>query len=148
MATQTPLVRWSRIGAMVSAWLFAAGIVIQVFLAGLALFDTALRWDDHSSFGYMIGIFPLITIVLVLVGRLPAPIIGMTVVMVVLYVVQTALPNLEFDYVAALHPIVAVALMGMSEQVGSRIRAVTANTSGAADARTQDAPVGASLQQE
>lgn len=148
MATQTPLVRWSRIGAMVSAWLFAAGIVIQVFLAGLALFDTALRWDDHSSFGYMIGIFPLITIVLVLIGRLPAPIIGMTVVMVVLYVVQTALPNLEFDYVAALHPIVAFALMGMSEQVGSRIRAVTANTSDAADARTQDAPVGASLQQE
>lgn len=148
METQTPLVRWSRIGAMVSTWLFSAGIVVQIFLAGLALFDTALRWDDHTSFGYMIGIFPLITIVLVLIGRLPASIIGMTVVMVVLYIVQTALPTLEFNYVAALHPLVAFALMGMSGQLGARIRAITAVAPEAAETSSERVSAGVSLQQE
>ena len=73
MATQTPLMRWSRFGAMAFAWLFAAGVAIQIFLAGLALFDTAERWSDHESFGYMIGILLLPLIVLVLLGRPVGP---------------------------------------------------------------------------
>src|SRR5690606_32615803 len=112
MAEHSPLVRWSRIGAMAFAWLFTAGVALQVFLAGLALFDTAERWQNHTDVGYMIGIFPLVLLVLVLLGRLPREIIGMTVVLVLLYIVQTILPTLDAGYIAALHPIVAFVLMG------------------------------------
>ena len=128
MAEHSPLVRWSRIGAMAFAWLFTAGVALQVFLAGLALFDTAERWQNHTDVGYMIGIFPLVLLVLVLLGRLPREIIGMTVVLVLLYIVQTILPTLDAGYIAALHPIVAFVLMGMSGQLGARIRPFAAGT--------------------
>lgn len=126
MVTQSPFVHWSRLGAMAFTWLFTAGIVVQVSLAGLALFDTAERWQDHSDFGRLIGVLPLLALALVLIGRLPRQVIGMTVVMVILYVVQINLPNLDADYIAALHPLVAFALLGMSGQLGVRIRATTA----------------------
>ncbi len=122
MATQTPLMRWSRFGAMAFAWLFAAGVAIQIFLAGLALFDTAERWSDHESFGYMIGILLLPLIVLVLLGRPGRRAIGMTVVLIVLYVIQTALPNIDAGWIAALHPIVAFALLGNASQLGAHLR--------------------------
>jgi hypothetical protein len=107
---------------MALAWLFTAGVAIQIFLAGLALFDTAERWDDHSSFGMMIGILVLPLLVLVPLGRAGRQLIGMTVVMVVLYILQINLPNIDASYVAALHPLVAFALLGMSGQLGSRLR--------------------------
>ncbi len=107
---------------MALAWLFTAGVAIQIFLAGLALFDTAARWDDHSSFGMMIGILVLPLLVLVPLGRAGRSLIGMTVVLVVLYIVQVNLPNIDASYVAALHPLVAFALLGMSGQLGARLR--------------------------
>jgi hypothetical protein len=126
---------------MIFAWLFTAGIVIQVFLAGLALFDTAARWDDHESFGMMIGILPLLTLVFVLLGRTGRQITGMTAVMVILYLVQISLPEIDAGWIAALHPLVAFALLGMSGQLGARIRALVAapgmrHADGPAAART------------
>ena len=124
MTEQTSLVRWSRLGAMAFAWLFTAAVVVQIFLAGLALFDTAERWQAHTDFGYMIGILPLLVLVLALIGRAGGQLIGMSAVMVVLYFVQTSLPNVDPGYLAALHPLVAFALLGMSGQLGARIRAL------------------------
>jgi hypothetical protein len=109
---------------MIIAWLFSAAIVVQIFLAGLALFDTAERWSDHSSFGEMIGILPLLALVLVLVGRAGRESIGMTVVMVILSIVQIMLPSFDTGWIAALHPLVAFALLGMSGQLGARLRSM------------------------
>lgn len=122
MATQTPLMRWSRLGAMAFAWLFAAGVVTQIFLAGLALFDTAERWQDHMDVGYMIGILLLPLIVLVLLGRSGRQAIGMTVVLTVLYAIQITLPNIDAGWIAALHPLVAFALLGNAGQLGAHLR--------------------------
>ena len=124
MAVQTPRERWSRLGAMAFAWLFAAGVVIQVFLAGLALFDTAARWGDHSSFGMMIGVLLLPVIVLVPLGRAGRKAIGMTAVLLVLFIVQVSLPTIDAGWIAALHPLVAFALLGISEQLGSHLRSL------------------------
>lgn len=124
MARPTPRVQWSRFGAMTLAWLFSAGVVIQIFLAGLALFDSAARWDDHSTFGMTIGILALPLLVLVPLARAGRQIIGMTVAMVILYILQVNLPNIDVAYIAALHPLVAFALLGMSAQLGARLRAL------------------------
>ena len=124
MNGQTPLVRGSRLGAMALAWLFAAGVVVQVFLAGLALFDTSLRWENHRDFGMMIGIVLLPLVLLVLIGRMPRQVIGMTVVLMVVYGVQIALPGLDAAYIAAIHPLVGFVLLGLPVQLGARIREV------------------------
>lgn len=109
---------------MILAWLFAAGVVTQVFLAGLALFDTALRWQDHRDFGMMIGIVLLPLVLLVLAGRLPRQVIGMTVVLMIVYGVQIALPGIDAPYIAAIHPLVGFTLLGLPVQLGARIREV------------------------
>jgi hypothetical protein len=109
---------------MAFAWFFAAGVVIQIFLAGLALFDTAERWSDHSSFGMMIGIFLLPLLVLVLLGRAGRQIVGMTVVLLVLFMAQVSLPTVDAGWVAAFHPLVAFALLGISSQLGARLRSL------------------------
>ena len=54
--------RLGQIGLTVSAWLYAACILVQVFLAGLStglLGNEPQRWSDHISFGQMIGTLPI-----------------------------------------------------------------------------------------
>jgi hypothetical protein len=48
----------------------------------------------------------------------------MTVVMVILYIVQIMLPSFDTGWIAALHPLVAFALLGMSGQLGARLRSM------------------------
>lgn len=124
MAGQTPAVRWSRIGAMAFAWLFTAGVAIQIFLAGLALFDTAERWRDHTDFGMSSGSLLLPLLALVLIGSTGREIIGMTVGLVILFLVQVSLPQFDVGAIAALLALVAFVLLGMSAQLGARIRAL------------------------
>lgn len=57
---------------------------------------------------------------------MPRPIIGMTVVLVVLYIVQITLPTLDASYIAAVHPLVGFALLGLPLPLGFRIRSLTA----------------------
>lgn len=141
MKRQTRLNRPAAQIAMALAWLFAAGVVVQIFLAGLSLFDNASRWADHKSFGMMIGIFPILLLIVVLIGRLPRQIIGMSAILLVLYLIQITLPRAE-GYIAALHPLLAFAVLGLPFQLGARLLAYTrqmapaASTDGGGDERT------------
>jgi len=124
---QTPfeesgLIHWSRLAVVALAWLFAAGVVVQIFLAGLSLFESASRWDDHAAFGRSLGLIPIPLILVALIGRLPVRLTVMTAVLLVLYGVQYALANIDEGYVAALHPVNAFVLFGLSVQIGSQTR--------------------------
>lgn len=101
------------------ARLTLAGMVLQFYLAGVGAFG-ADSWDWHVTLGYFLGIPILALLVLALVGRLGRRRIGMTALVVVLYIVQMALAQFRFDvpYVAALHPVNALALMGATAAVG------------------------------
>lgn len=102
------------------AWLFAVGVVVQIFLAGLALFDSAEYWVDHVDIGYAIGALAYLLPILALLGRVGLPRIGHAVVVALLYVVQTILPNIDAGYIAALHPLNAFLLLGAATSLGSR----------------------------
>jgi Family of unknown function (DUF6220) len=122
---QSGLVRGSRIAAMALARLFLIGIVVQFFLAGLAFFEDVDYWEDHKSLGETLGIIPILLIIVAIVGRLPSRLIGMSVVLLVLWVVQILLPDFDNGYIAALHPLNALLLMGLSDQIGGQIRDLT-----------------------
>lgn len=114
--------RWARIGVVVLAWLFAAGVVVQVFLAGLSLFDSALRWDDHRVFGSAIGIVPILLLVYAVVGRLGLRLIGGAALLFWLYGLQFAFAHAGNGYVAALHPVNALALFALAVALGRAAR--------------------------
>jgi Family of unknown function (DUF6220) len=122
------LIRWSRIAVVVLARLFIFGIVVQIFLVGLSLFESADYWEDHKSLGESLGLIPILLILVALVGRLPMRLIVMAAALLVLFGVQYALPNVDNGYVAALHPINALVLMGLADQIARQTSGLTNRT--------------------
>jgi len=103
------MVKWVRIAYLIAAWLFVAGVLVQIFLAGLSLFQSAVNWPTHREFGYAIGWLFLPLLALAVLGRLPRAVGRWLLLLLVAYVVQTLLPILRggAPLIAALHPVMA-----------------------------------------
>jgi hypothetical protein len=110
---------------MVYRWaiaLFFAACVVQIFLAGRGVFgirgggslDDQTSLDPHRALGNLIGILAALLFLLALATR-QKRLIGWTLVLLVLAeLVQhaTALP--KHPWVAGLHPVSGVAILGIS----------------------------------
>jgi hypothetical protein len=129
--------RWIFLGA---TWLFVACAVIQVFLAGLGVFgQPAGDFKPHSEFGYTFGYLVLVILVAAIVGRMGRRDIGLSVLLLVLFALQSVFVAMRGDYptVAALHPvngflILLVAII-MSIDAWRSVRADRAARPGGAD---------------
>jgi hypothetical protein len=110
---------WVREVHAVAAWLFVGTIVVQVFLAGAAIANLggSGSFVDHTEFGYSaVGIAALAVLLTAVASRMPRRDAGVAFALLVLYVVQTALPQFRASIptVAALHPVNAMLLFGLS----------------------------------
>ncbi len=104
----TTIRSWASVGVMIAAWVFVACAVGQIFLAGLAVFGVpAGDFSTHREFGYLFGWLTLIVLVLAIAGRLPRRVIGLAVLLLVLFALQSVFVAIRHDYpvVAALHPL-------------------------------------------
>lgn len=119
----TDLARQAHVAA---AWLFAAGVLVQGYLAGAAMGQLGGSGDfsTHLAVGYTLGIVALAVPILALVGRFPRSQVGWSGLLLILYVVQTSLPFLRTDTpaIAALHPVNAMALLVLAIVVAVRGR--------------------------
>ena len=113
--------RWVRYILVAVAWLFAVAVVVQIFIAGLSLFDSPEYWTDHVDMGYMIGPLAYLLPILALIGRVGRARIVQAFVVAILYVVQTLLPNIDVGFIAALHPLNAFLVLGASLDLGRSI---------------------------
>jgi hypothetical protein len=103
-------VRWSRFAFNVVAWIFAGCCAIQVYLAGLGVFAGSGNFTTHSGFGYLVGLLTLVLIVLAALARLPRRVIGASVLLLVLFALQSVFialwkSNPPNGALAALHPL-------------------------------------------
>ena len=89
------------------AGLFAVGAIVQVFLAGLGVFDDASAFITHRDFGYMLSLLPIVLVVLALVGGLPRRYAGLSALLFVLFILQSVFVAMKQNMpaVAALHPL-------------------------------------------
>jgi hypothetical protein len=92
---------------LVVAWALVAGVVVQVFLAGLGVFERADRFAVHANWGYMLEILPLLMLILAAAGRsgrrqmiYAGALFGMFILQSVFVALRADLPM-----VAALHPV-------------------------------------------
>ena len=101
------VVRWSRFGFNVVAWLFVACCLLQVYLAGLGVFAGSSNFETHAGFGYTFGLLTLVLIVLALLGRTGRRVTGASVLLLVLFALQSVFIAMWADSptVAALHPL-------------------------------------------
>ena len=120
----TKMVYWARMAYLVVAWLFVAAVLSQIFLAGLSLFASAANWGAHQEFGYGISLLELLLVVLAFPGRIPRAIGRWLALLLVVYAIQTVLPNLRRDapWVAALHPLNALAVFWIALTHARRAR--------------------------
>ena len=99
------------------AWAFVAAIVIQVFLAGLAIPQLGGNgnFGSHQGFGYSIGFVALALVLTAVAARAGRRRILQSLGLLVVYVIQTVLPNLDpgLSIAAALHPVGALILFGL-----------------------------------
>src|SRR5262245_43552769 len=105
--------RLSRRAYAVVAWLFVAGVVIQVFLAGLGVFDDPATFQVHAGWGYMLELLPIILLVLALVGRLGRRLVLYAVALFGMFILQSLFVGLRADVpaIAALHPVNGFAIL-------------------------------------
>ncbi|MDX1534477.1 MAG: DUF6220 domain-containing protein, partial [Thermoplasmata archaeon] len=89
----------------------------QVFLAGLGLFDNVSWWLTHGSFGYgVVHPIGLVLVIFAAISKLPRRDLLVAIVTVVysfFMPVFATLPG-EFSFAAALHPVSAFILFGLT----------------------------------
>lgn len=94
------------------AWVFVASVVVQVFLAGLAIPQLGGNgsFGDHRNFGYLIGLITLVVLLAAIAARAGRRRILQAAGLLVLYIVQSSLPYMDpgLPFAAALHPVNAL----------------------------------------
>jgi hypothetical protein len=99
------------------AALFVVCVVLQLFLAGLGVFDGYRNFLTHRDFGYLFGWLAVVMLVLAIVGRLPRRQVLLVVAIIVAFALQSVFVALRADapVVAALHPLngVLILLLGL-----------------------------------
>jgi hypothetical protein len=103
------------------AWLALALGLLQFFLAGLGIFG-ASSFDAHESVGYLFHTIAVIVFLLALAGPRTGRDIGMGALFAILATVQIYLPELRGDApaLAAVHPLLALFLLGLAAHIGRR----------------------------
>jgi hypothetical protein len=100
------------------AWAFVVGVVVQVFLAGLGVFDDPATFRVHATWGSTLELMPLLLVVLAVAGRLgrrqvlyAAALFGMFMLQSVFVALRSDLPM-----IAAIHPVngFAILLVGIA----------------------------------
>jgi len=109
-----------------ATWLFAGCVVIQVFLAGLGVFDDPGSFVTHREFGYTFGWLTLVVLVLALVGRMGRRVVGGSLLLLVLFALQSVFVALREDMptIAALHPVNGMAILLLAITLARASRAV------------------------
>ena len=92
---------------VVVATIFIACLFVQVFLAGLGVFDSPSAFLTHTTWGYLIEWLTVVMLLITLFGRLGRRLIGLTALTLVQMVLQSVFVAVRDDFpmVAALHPV-------------------------------------------
>jgi putative tricarboxylic transport membrane protein len=101
------------------AIVFALCVAVQVFIAGLATFVTPSHWAQHTMFVHIFEFVPLLMLVVSAAGRLPARLRWLSAALFLLVFAQYMTANLRglAPLVAALHPVVALAIFWLALHV-------------------------------
>jgi uncharacterized protein DUF6220 len=102
----------ARAGLAIVSAIFAALLVVQVFLAGLGVFGTG-GFGMHRDFGYLLSLFILLELLLAVVGRAGKAIIGLVLITLVQIILQSVFVavRVEQPAIAALHPVNGVLML-------------------------------------
>lgn len=93
-------------------WIFAICILIQVFLAGLAMFWDSAEWASHTGFSRLLIVVSILILVLSFIARLPLSLRLRSAGLFGIFILIAVSANLPsgVGYLSALHPVLALLL--------------------------------------
>ena len=91
---------------------FIAGIVLQVFVVGMALFVNGSYWNMHEWVGNLINLLPATLIITSIIGRMPWSTRILSVALFLLVGMQHVTIAIG-DWAGAFHPVNALSLIGI-----------------------------------
>jgi Family of unknown function (DUF6220) len=68
------MARISRFVYLLATWLFLAGVIVQVFLAGMVVVALRIGWVYHITLGHWLALPILVMLITLYLGRLPGSI--------------------------------------------------------------------------
>lgn len=124
------MTRAARWAYPILAWLFVAGLLVQVFLAGLGLFGGGRDFAAHVNLGWLLHLAPLLILLAAALSRAGRRhwtwALGLAAVVFVIPIVVLARASLPA--VAALHPVLAVAAFWVAAVVARQSLEVVRRT--------------------
>jgi hypothetical protein len=103
------------------ALVYMLGVVVQFFLAGLAVFGVR-SYDAHTGLGYVLGLISLVLLALAIGAKLPRSVTALSTVLVALNAVQIVLIQIDIAEVNALHLVNALAIAFVANMLVHRSR--------------------------
>lgn len=117
-STKDTVRRIARYGSLVLSTLFALSVLLQVFLAGGAIFGSPSWWSMHETFGMGMSLLPLAFLLVAWPGQLGRRSLwlgGLAFVLVVLQIFLITLPgSFGLPMLSALHIVNALVIFGLA----------------------------------
>ena len=124
------MTRAARWAYPILAWLFVAGLLVQVFLAGLGFFGGGRDFAAHVNLGWLLHLAPLLILLAAALSRAGRRhwtwALGLAAVVFVIPIVVLA--RADLPAVAALHPVLAVAAFWLAAVVARQSLEVVRRT--------------------
>lgn len=95
----------------IASWLFAAGVIVQVFLAGMVVVARSLNWNPHVSLGHMLAAPLIFMLVTMYTGKMPGRMKRFTWILFGVYLLQADVViflRTQAPVVSAFHPVFAL----------------------------------------
>lgn len=105
-------VKISRYLFALLAWLTVACVVLQTFLAGMAVFTDPIHWKHHTTFVHLFEFLPIILMILAFTGKLPNALRWQSAALFVLIFAQYF--TAHFPGAGAVHPVIALLLFWLA----------------------------------
>ena len=103
------------------ALVYMLGVVVQFFLAGLAVFGVR-SYDAHRGLGYVLGLISLVLLALAIGAKMPRSLTALSTVLVALNAMQIVLIQIDIAEVNALHLVNALAIAFVANMLVHRSR--------------------------
>ncbi|MFC5530768.1 DUF6220 domain-containing protein [Cohnella yongneupensis] len=116
--------RYARFLFGLFAALFAVCVVVQFYLAGMALFADEGGWSPHANFAKMFEYLPLLMFILSFIGKIGGRLRWLSLGMFVLFIFQHLTVRVFNDtwVVASLHPVSGLLIAWASIHVAWKVR--------------------------
>ncbi|MFN2484759.1 MAG: DUF6220 domain-containing protein [Candidatus Limnocylindria bacterium] len=117
------IARWSRVALPVVAWLYVAGLLVQVLLAGLGMFADRGAFATHVALGWILHIVPVLIVTLVALARLGRGLLWHSLALFVVQFIQPILATFRGSapVVAAFHPPLALVVFALAVTLAIRV---------------------------